>query len=78
MEITVNLPENPGEITTIEYGEKSFSVRLKPEQYGSKKEYIDAVKEIIEKHIEKEVTWKTRGGKLTGEINEINDIITEE
>lgn len=75
MEVNVNLPDNPGEITTIEYGSKSFPVLLKLEQYGSKKEYADAVKEIIEKHIGKKVTWKTRGGKLTGEID---NIITEE
>jgi len=69
MEINVNLPENPGEITTVEHGSKSFSVQLKLEQYGSKKEYTDAVKEIIEKHIGKKVSWKTKGGKLTGEID---------
>ncbi len=71
MEINVNLPENPGEITTVEYGLKSFPVMLKPERYGTKKEYTDTVKEIIEKHIGKKVTWKTRGGKLTGEIDNI-------
>lgn len=75
MEITINLPENPGETTTVEYGAKSFSVQLKPEQYGSKKEYIDAVKPIIEKHIGKKIMWKTRGGKPIGEIG---DTITEE